>query len=196
MGPRCLQAGGLHAGGAPLWCVGAARRVARLARRDVPAAGAVAQLLHSLLLRCHCWRCSPRSCVHLPAPTWPAPTSRPTGMLIALIAHRAATGQSSECSWYFVAFTFGGCSHWQWCGLHLRGRCCTAGCVTQWRTAHAFGAGAVLVVPCGCCSKLPPLASHLPHRHHAGPAADHRPAQGGAAWRCLVWPACGRAAGK
>ncbi|PRW61577.1 hypothetical protein C2E21_0672 [Chlorella sorokiniana] len=28
------------------------------------------------------------------------------GMLIALIAHRTVTAQSSECSWYFVAFTF------------------------------------------------------------------------------------------
>ena len=31
------------------------------------------------------------------------------GMLIALVAQRAATEQSSECSWYFFAFTFGGC---------------------------------------------------------------------------------------
>lgn len=65
-----------------------------------------------------------------------APPAPPAGMLIALIAHGAATSASSECAWYMVAFTFGGCCLG---GLACRRRPCSHG--RQWRlclaAAHA-----------------------------------------------------------
>ena len=115
----------------------------------MPAAGAaVAQLPHSLLLRCHCWRCSPRSCVRLPAPSLPAPTS--PGPLPPR-RHADCSDRAPCRHWPVlrVLLVLYGLHFWWVRALHLRGRCCAGGCVAQW---HA--AGALPLLLCYCFLRL------------------------------------------
>lgn len=118
-----------------------------------------------------------------PAPTW-LPRQLPclpVGMLIAVIAHsRVASEQTSECSWYFVAFTFGGCRPVLTCPRRPELLCHSG--KWQWQN-NCFLA---LVARPPTHQRRVYLPFLLSCRHHSGAGADHWAAQGSAVAGALV----------
>ena len=122
------------------------------------------------------------------------------GILIALIAHHAATAATSECSWYFMAFTFGGCWALGGCGPDRRRQ--PAGLSLRSRHAPALKLPAALMPaapaaqtsstlqtpPWACCS--PSYCTRRRWQALHGMAAGKR--SGWAARSCSQQ--CGRAA--